>query len=1052
MNKSKNFDSFSISASAGCGKTYKMAIRMLGMFLSDVENPEKIFNSSIAMTFSRSGAKEIYNRILELIFDALFKNEIESLNNDLKQLEFIVPDADREMLLKLLRKLIFAVNDLKICTIDSFMSKIVTSYSTELGLPRKIELTGASEENILKNDVLKTMLLSPGSRQNRSEDEIRDIAMESKKNSYGRASRTYLEDINQSVNNCRRIVDDFPDVTACQFAPAAVKKLFPADEIQNAWNVLKNIEIDSRYDTCKERYNMLQKVSGASVDTFFNSAELNTMRKYFAVRDGGSIPKIKKTEFNDDEYSALQKLLSYAACILLHQSCVRSEAALNLYRNYQQFYADTFYAKGKITFADLPRLLSNKDNDWTYDIAYRLNNKFAHFLIDEFQDTSRLQWHVLSSIFDTNPGNDGRSMFIVGDVKQAIYGWRSGDRRLMGQVTDQLNLTPEPLDLSFRYGKNICTALNHIFDGKSMCQANFFPGTAEAWANIFKPHTQSDTLKYRSLFEAYLCDKSINKSEVADAYAQVILAKIKEYKIIEEQKSCAILVSTAANGTALLDILKNDPVYGRYFMWEGNNKIANDTLITVLLHLLIYIQHPADTMAKAIVEMLPAAKFLLPSSAAEQCRELSYLNQEGFYKYLKNCILKLKEKTGIEWTPSPKDRESIELFLRNADKFDRSSISKDAILFKKYIAEVALSQEAIGYKIRIMTIHHSKGLTFDHVFTALFNNKKTCIINDYEKNIPIAGKSSDGQTWMLNSVNVEMLVFPEIREAWNIKTVEDIFGEFCAHYVALSRAKYTMTLLLPNITTKKNHFADYLAGKLFKENFAVKTQNFDTFNFNSVKIDDEYKDLPVCKAKNAVSPEKSTIPANVFVPQETKSLSRRRIRPSDGSTIGENNGKKQLFFNLPDTGKGKDFGIEIHEFLCTVKDFSKLTFPAGADAKLRSEVEKLLKSPDIISVLQDFDECFNELSFDVILGDSYVSGCFDRVQIRKDADGKITRAVIVDYKSGKYDSSSEEKRIKYHAQLNLYRKALSQLLLLDIGKIECYIIATENALTEKVNP
>ena len=142
MNKSKNFDSFSISASAGCGKTYKMAIRMLGMFLSDVENPEKIFNSSVSMTFSLSGAKEIYNRVLELIFDALLKNKIDSLNDDLKKLEFEVPVADKEILLKLLRKLIFAVNDLKICTIDSFMSKIVTSYSTELGLPRKIELTG----------------------------------------------------------------------------------------------------------------------------------------------------------------------------------------------------------------------------------------------------------------------------------------------------------------------------------------------------------------------------------------------------------------------------------------------------------------------------------------------------------------------------------------------------------------------------------------------------------------------------------------------------------------------------------------------------------------------------------------------------------------------------------------------------------------------------------------------------------------------------------------------------------------------------------------------
>ncbi len=1023
---------------------------MLGMFLSDVENPEKIFNSSVAMTFSRSGAKEIYNRVLELIFDALLKNKIESLNDDLKKLEFEVPVADKEILLKLLRKLIFAVNDLKICTIDSFMSKIVTSYSTELGLPRKIELTGASEEKILINDVLKTMLLSSGSLQSASEDEMRDIAMESKKNSYGKASRNYLEDINDAIDKCRRIVDDNPDVTTWQFN-VDIKKLCPPNEIQDAWNVLKDIEIDSRYDTCKERYNMLQKVSGASVDTFFNSAELNTMRKYFAVWDGGSIPKIKKTNFNDEEEKALRKLLSYAAWILLYQNCVRSEAALNLYRNYQKVYADTFYAKGKITFADLPRLLSNPDNDWTYDIAYRLNNKFSHFLIDEFQDTSRLQWHVLSSIFDTGAGDDGRSMFIVGDVKQAIYGWRSGDRRLMKQVKDNLNLTPEPLDLSFRYGKNICTALNHIFNGEAMCKANFFPETGKAWADIFQPHNPSDKLKYRSLFEAYLPTDKQSKDELADSFAQIILAKIKEYKIVEEQKSCAILVPTGDNGLALLDILKEDAEYGKYFMWEGNNKICNDTLITILLHLLIYIQHPADTMAKATVEMLPAAKFLLPSSAKEQCRELSYLNQEGFHKYLKNCIQKLKKKNAAEWTPSPKEKESLELFLRSADEFDRSSVRKDAILFKKYISEVALSEEAIGYKIRIMTIHHSKGLTLDHVFTALFNNKQTRIINDYEKNIPVSGQYN-GQTWMLNSVNTEMLAFKEIKDAWAAKTVEDIFENFCAHYVALSRAKYTMTLLLPNITSNKNHFADYITERLFKENFVVRTEVFNNFNFNTMKIDDDFNDLPICQVKKAMSSEKNILPESAFVPQQTKSLSRRRIRPSDGSTAGENSGSKQLYFNLPDAAKGKDFGIEIHEFLCTVKDFSELTFPADSDEKLRAEVEKLLKSPEIIAILQDFDECFNELSFDVILGDTYVSGCFDRVQIRKDDDGKITRAVIVDYKSGKYDDSTEEKRLKYHAQLNLYRKALSQLLLLDISKIECYIIATENAFAEKVNP
>lgn len=1053
MVKCRNFDSLSISASAGCGKTQEMASRMLGMFLSDAENPEKIFNSSVAMTFSRSGAKEIYNRVLELIFDALLKDEIKSLNDSLQKLDFAVPVADKEILLKLLRKLIFAINNLKICTIDSFMSKIVTSYSTELGLPRHVELIGAGEENILKNNVLKTMLLSSDAQQLRSEDEMRDIAMESKKNSYGKASRVYLKDIAESVKDCQRIVDDFPDVKACQYN-IDIKKLFPAETIRKAWAVLQDIEINTRYGTCKTRYNMLKKVSEATLDTFFNSEELKSMHEYFEVwenlKTAGKIPQIKKTAFNGDEYMALQILLSYAACILLYQSCVRSEAALNLYRNHQKVYTELFYSKGKITFADLPRLLGNTNNDWTNDIAYRLNNKFANFLIDEFQDTSHLQWHVLNAIFDTRTEDDGRSMFIVGDIKQAIYGWRSGDRRLMGQVTNELNLARKPLDLSYRYGKNICTALNHIFNGESILNAGFFPGTGEAWAKVFKYHTQSDILKYRSLFEAYLSDKGTAKTEIANAYAQVILAKIKEYKIVEEQKSCAILVPTGDNGTALLDVLKDDPEYGKYFMWEGNNKIGNDTLITVLLHLLIYIQHPADTMAKAIVEMLPAAKFLLPDSETEQNKELNYLNQEGFYKYLRNCIQKLKKQNNSTWTPSLKDKESIELFLQSANEFDRSSVSKDAMLFKKYIAEVAHSEEAIGFKIRIMTIHHSKGLTFDHVFTALFNNKHTCIINAREKNIPIAGKSADGQTWMLKSVNSEMLVFDEIKAAWDSKTVEDIFEELCTHYVALSRAKYTMTLLLPHVTKEKNHFADYLAKKLFEENFISGKETFNTFNFDSMKIDDEYRNLPICKEKKAVSSENSPLPAIAFIPQKTNSLSRRRIRPSDGSTIGENNGKKQLFFNLPDADKGKDFGIEIHKFLCTVKDFSELTLPADTDDKLRSEVEKLLKSPEIITVLQDFDECFNELSFDVILGDSYISGCFDRVQIRKDADGRITRAVIVDYKSGKYDSSSEEKRIKYHAQLNLYRKALSQLLLLDINKIECYIIATENALTEKV--
>ena len=111
MIKNQRYDSRSISASAGCGKTEVMARRMLGMFLSSANEPEKIFRSTLAVTFSRSGAKEIYSRVLELIFEALLYDSINDLNEKLQKLDFNLPPVHRETLLVLLRKLIFSSNE-----------------------------------------------------------------------------------------------------------------------------------------------------------------------------------------------------------------------------------------------------------------------------------------------------------------------------------------------------------------------------------------------------------------------------------------------------------------------------------------------------------------------------------------------------------------------------------------------------------------------------------------------------------------------------------------------------------------------------------------------------------------------------------------------------------------------------------------------------------------------------------------------------------------------------------------------------------------------------
>lgn len=1072
MTDEKKFDSLAISASAGCGKTQEMATRLLGMFLADTEHPENIFNSTIAMTFSRSGAKEIYNRVLELIFDALLKNEINKLNQDLQKLDFKVPTADKKILTALLRKLIFAVNDLKICTIDSFMSKIVSTFSTELGLPRGTELVSSGEEKILQRNVIKKLLLSAEKNIAQSGEDISDNVEDSHKTVYGQKTRKYHERIKDAILNYQRMLDDNPDAETYIFQ-GNMTDSFSADNLQAAWDILKDNTHTNFISKTKDKASLadvLKKISTADTETYFNSRELNRMRDFFAAwdalaaQDHKKLPgfgKVKENPFTSDEYKAIQILLYYAAYILLQQNCVRSEGVHSLSRKYREVYKNIFYSQGKLTFADLPRLLNNCNNDWTYDIAYRLNNKFAYYLIDEFQDTSRLQWQVLSAIFGTPAPEDDQSLFIVGDVKQAIYGWRSGDRRLMKQVTDEMHknigLEEKPLDLSYRYGKNICTALNHIFNGSSMANGGFFPGVGEAWKNVFKEHNPADMLKYRSLFECYLPEYGIQ--EKAEAYAQVILNKMREYEIIENRRSCAILVRKNSNGIDLLQELQKDSEYGEYFMWEGSKNICNDKIINALLHLLIYIQHPADTMSEKIAEMLPAVNFLIPKTAEKHIIESSRLNQDGFAEYLKDCFAKLKQNAQ-EWTPSFKDIESIELFLRSAEEFDRSAVNKDARLFKQYIEEVSHSEEAIGYKVRIMTIHHSKGLTFDHVFTVLFNGENAVA---YEKKKSLEGSYPDGKKWILNTVNSELLLFPDIKQAWNAMTVESIFEDFCTMYVALSRAKYTMTVLLPTISKTRNDkinkqktltdetsysFTDYMIVKLFYGDFPTADETFGGYTFKAAKIDEPYKEYPIIKEKSI---SQSTIYDLSFTPKQGNALYRRKLRPSDGASDEADN--KKLYFNLPDPQTGKDFGIELHDFLCSIKDFSNFSFPENCSEKVRKEVAKLLAESEIKKLLADFDECFNELSFDVILDNtSYVSGCFDRVQIRRGADGKVASAVIVDYKSGKYDASksSDEKRKKYHAQLNLYRKALSQLMLLDITKIECYIIGTDSAFAEKV--
>ena len=155
---------------------------------------------------------------------------------------------------------------------------------------------------------------------------------------------------------------------------------------------------------------------------------------------------------------------------------------------------------------------------------------------------------------------------------------------------------------------------------------------------------------------------------------------------------------------------------------------------------------------------------------------------------------------------------------------------------------------------------------------------------------------------------------------------------------------------------------------------------------------------------------------------------------------------------MPSAQKGKFFGEDLHQILCRIEDFNNPVIPEDISEAMHDELNKIFSNHALCDFLSDYDECWRERTFDVVLQKYYISGCFDRVQIRHNPDGSVADAVIVDYKSGLRPAEPDEKTLRYKRQLNTYRSALSTLLKLPINHIKCYLLWTHDSILDEIAP
>src|SRR6185436_11557292 len=160
---------------------------------------------------------------------------------------------------------------------------------------------------------------------------------------------------------------------------------------------------------------------------------------------------------------------------------------------------------GAYTFSDVAAMVTASPLKQD-DLYFRLGTRFEHVLFDEFQDTSRLQFDFFKPIIEEIGGGDGE-VLVVGDEKQAIYGWRGGDRELMHEPLDDLSARVgsgegKTLSESFRSSPALLTAVNRTFttlaDGwldDDHTDKRAIEAAGKAWLSGFPAHKAAEQVK-----------------------------------------------------------------------------------------------------------------------------------------------------------------------------------------------------------------------------------------------------------------------------------------------------------------------------------------------------------------------------------------------------------------------------------------------------------------------------------------------------------------------------------------------------------------------------
>ena len=1037
MNKIKNLV---LKASAGTGKTYRLSLEYI-VALCKKEDIEPIdYKNILVMTFTRKATAEIKEGILNKLSEFMeiyeisknskfsvieaisnsklidnkkknnYLNLIESIKNI--ELNLVIDNIFLENLSKVNKEIIKNKEKLKIYTIDAFFNIIFKNIVTNLMKIKSYTMLDEEDNSIYYKKVLENIF--------NNEKLFNDF-----KNFFTENSE---KNIDNYISIIQRLISSrWKYILSLNDNPKPTKKEkfnITKSSIEILREIFSYIENDCKKnldDVLKSDYKKyIGKTEEIQKEFLFKDFKLLFKSGTAGLIYNGN--KLKKAsdaghkEYINARHEELREILSkeiFNEVLIPYEEKI-FELSSEMYNLYDSFKI----RDKKFTFSDIAiytymaifdKNNGLRDENGLTDIFFEtLDMNIEAIFIDEFQDTSILQWKILYEFT-----KKAKTVICVGDEKQSIYGWRDGEKRLFENLETILEAKKDSLGKSYRSDRNIVSYCNQFF--KAIAKI-------EDWKfTISKVNSKNDGY-VKAICIKDLQDKIEDEEEKKEININTVL--LKELKNFEPYDNVAIIARTNAELLEIANLLEDEKIP---YILNNEKNISEYSGIFECFELLKYLVYENELALFNFISS-PLSNFgtdeieILLKNKKELFSYINFSQDNDFINSLDKKIIRFLEKIVFlkknykNFTVQDLIFEIIKKF-QFIDYFNKDNEVKniyDFYLLTNYYSSILellndykenkliLSDTNSEKKgVELVTIHKSKGLEFKTTFV-IKNGKKSKTddidflfeMNDHYDETVFSLFCKKGYKSILETC------FKERIENYDKKIKEEEINNF---YVALTRPKNNLIVIYED--------------RLFEES-SLNESNIDDFfacELGKISLDEKKsktEDIIEENLKNDLYNSQSYFSSSIYEDEEEI----KNIEVNESKFLLETEEKRMIgilvhyfFENLK---YGTEEEVEFSKTLCYKKYLSYFGEEKLNKIFSKENIEMFLtKDKEIFS--KKWDYIYSEyVLYDYEEKKEYR---IDRLMIKDNGNG-TGEIYIVDFKTGG----------KNQNQLDTYRDVLKK--------------------------